>query len=159
MLTHYGINSGPTGLLDWSFVDERMGKARNYWVCTVRADGRPHASPVWGIWLEGVLYFGISRHSVKGQNAARDPRVTIHLESGDETVIFEGRLLELTDSAVYARVRAAYNSKYGMEALTEKPDPASAVYYLEPSSVLAWLEADFPNTATRWSFNDTAMAD
>jgi nitroimidazol reductase NimA-like FMN-containing flavoprotein (pyridoxamine 5'-phosphate oxidase superfamily) len=153
MLTHYGVKTGAEGLLPWSFVDERMAKARNYWVCSVRADGRPHAAPVWGVWLEGVLYFSSSRRSVKGRNIARDPRVSIHLESGDETVIFEGKLVELTDSALYQRVRTVYNTKYNMEAMTEKLDPEAVAYLLEPTSVLAWLESDFPNTVTRWQFD------
>jgi nitroimidazol reductase NimA-like FMN-containing flavoprotein (pyridoxamine 5'-phosphate oxidase superfamily) len=152
MLAHYGITPKADGLMTWEWVDEQMSKARNYWVCTVRADGRPHAAPVWAVWLDGVLYFSSSRLSVKGQNVARDPRVTIHLESGDDTVIFEGRLLELTDLVIYARVRSIYNAKYAMEAMEETQDPNNVTWYLEPTSALSWLESDFPTTATRWEY-------
>lgn len=152
MLQNYGIKPQADGLMTWDWVDEHMTKARNYWVCSVRADGRPHAAPVWGIWLDGTLYFSSSRRSVKGQNIARDPRVTIHLESGDDTVIFEGKLIELTDKAIYARVRAAYNAKYAMEAMAETQDADNVTWYFEPASALSWLESDFPNTATRWEF-------
>jgi hypothetical protein len=152
MLTHYGIQGTTQGLMSWEWVDEQMTQARNYWVCTVRADGRPHAAPVWGIWHKGVLYFSSSRLSVKGQNVARDPRVSIHLESGDDTVILEGVLRELSDPVLYAEVRVAYNAKYKMDAMEEVPDANSVTWYLEPKTAMSWREADFPNTATRWSF-------
>jgi nitroimidazol reductase NimA-like FMN-containing flavoprotein (pyridoxamine 5'-phosphate oxidase superfamily) len=139
--------------MSWAWVDEQMTRARNYWVCTVRADGRPHAAPVWAIWYEGVLYFSSSRLSVKGQNVARDPRVSIHLESGDDTVIFEGLLQELSDPALYTKVRVAYNTKYNMDAMTAIPDANNITWYLQPLSAMSWREADFPNTATRWSFS------
>jgi hypothetical protein len=42
----YGIPESTSGTLPWSFVDEQMLTARNYWVVTVRPDGRPHAMPV-----------------------------------------------------------------------------------------------------------------
>jgi hypothetical protein len=153
MLRHYGISKKKDGLMPWAWVDEQMTKARNYWVCTVRADGRPHAAPVWAVWLEGVLYFSSSRLSVKGVNVARDPRVTIHLESGDDTVIFEGVLRELTDPALYAKVRTVYNTKYNMEAMTATQAPDNVTWYFEPTTALSWLESDFPNTATRWRFD------
>ncbi len=33
---------------------QRVATVLNYWVCTIRSDGRPHAKPVWGFWLEGA---------------------------------------------------------------------------------------------------------
>ena len=44
----YGIHTSDEGLMDWSWVDEQMAKSRNYWICTTRPDGKPHAAPVWG---------------------------------------------------------------------------------------------------------------
>ncbi len=54
----YGVTSDKKGLLPWSHVNERMTKAMQYWVCTVSPEGRPHATPVDGLWLDGRLYFG-----------------------------------------------------------------------------------------------------
>ena len=44
----YGVPKGGEGMLSWSRVVERMSVARNYWLATVRSDGRPHSVPVWG---------------------------------------------------------------------------------------------------------------
>lgn len=54
-------------LLPWSWATERLVAARNYWIATTRANGRPHCRPVWGVWFEGVgLYFStgsLARHN------------------------------------------------------------------------------------------------
>ena len=44
---------------------------------SVRADGRPHAAPVW-YELDGAsIVFNTGSGTVKGRNMARDPRVTL----------------------------------------------------------------------------------
>ena len=42
----YGIPNTEEGMLPWSYVNERMEKALNYWICTVSPEGEPHATPV-----------------------------------------------------------------------------------------------------------------
>jgi len=39
------------GLLPWSWAVERLQRSHDYWVATVRPDGRPHVMPVWGVWM------------------------------------------------------------------------------------------------------------
>lgn len=53
----YGVPQNEPGMLPWSWAVERLEKACNYWVCTVQANGRPHAVPVWAAWSDGKLYF------------------------------------------------------------------------------------------------------
>jgi len=154
----YGIAETTDGLLPWDWAVDQLQRSRNYWVCTTRADGLPHAMPVWGVWLDGALYFSTDRASAKGRNIERDPRVVVHLESGDEAVILEGTLEETADRALLARVIDAYAPKYNFRPEAESGDDGeggsrddSAVWYaLRPRVVLGWTEKDFPNTATRW---------
>jgi hypothetical protein len=151
----YGIHAASDGLLSWNWVTERLAQARNYWLATTRADGRPHAAPVWGIWLDGGfdfgLYFGTHRQSQKGRNLAHNPYLVVHLESGDEAVILEGVVRELTAPDEFERYAAAYAAKYDF-----RPEPGGSddvTYRLRPRVALAWLESDFPRTATRWRFD------
>lgn len=148
----YGIAEGKQGLMSWDWVREQMANSRNYWICSTRLDGRPHAAPVWGIWLDDTLYFSTGRTSLKGRNLAANPAVVVHLESGDNAVILEGVVEEVTDTALYPRIAETYAAKYP----PFRPDPASdsgAIWYaLRPSVAFGWLEPDFPNTATRWEF-------
>ena len=86
MTAVYGQPTSSDGPLDWSHAEERLKRARNYWIATTRPDGTPHAVPVWGVWVEGSLYFGTSRRSVKGRNLAHSPGLVVHLESADDVV-------------------------------------------------------------------------
>lgn len=148
-LAHYGVSTAAEGLLEWDWAEERLSKARNYWVCTTRADGRPHASPVWGVWFDGALYFGCDRRSIKAKNLALRPDIVIHLESGDEVVILEGTISIADDaSPLFRTIAEAYNQKYGINAL--EPNPGALVYVLQPAMAMGWLEHDYPKTATRW---------
>lgn len=135
----------------WSAAERKLAAARNYWITSTRASGRPHAMPVWGIWLDGALMFSTSRDSQKGRNLARDPRVVAHLESGDDVLILEGTLAEASDASLLARYADAYEAKYSF-----RPDPASpgdVVFVLRPDRALAWEEQDFVNSAIRWRFD------
>jgi hypothetical protein len=116
------------------------------------ADGRPHATPVWGVWVEGTLYFGTSRGPHKGRNLATNPALTVHLESGDDVVIIEGMVEEVTDRASLAAVDAAYQAKYGISV--GEAGNEVVWYVLRPETAYVWLESDFPNTATRWCFSN-----
>jgi len=62
------------------------------------ADGLPHAVPVWGVWVDGALYFGTDRRSRKARNLATNQGAVVHLESGDDAVILEGFAEEITSS-------------------------------------------------------------
>ncbi len=44
---------------------------------TVRADGRPHAAPIWYDLDGDVIVFNTGASTVKGRNIRRDPRVTL----------------------------------------------------------------------------------
>lgn len=139
------------GLFDWQWVSDRMAQSRNYWICTTRPDGRPHATPVWGVWYEDTFYFGIGSDSRKRRNLALNPNIVVHLESGDEVVILEGSVQPATDRSLLSRLAVRYNNKYQMTVYPEdgSGDPMLA---LQPTGALAWLETDFPGTATRWQF-------
>jgi hypothetical protein len=149
----YGIAADPDGMLAWSWVEAQLTATRNYWLCTAGADGRPHAVPVWGLWLDGAVAFSTDPASRKGRNLAVDPRAVVHLESGDDVVVVEGQVVPLPSELVEV-YRDSYEAKYGF-----RPDPAAAegiTYVLRPDRVLAWREQDFPTSATRWLLPPTA---
>lgn len=53
----YEAPSDQEEMIAWEWVVEQLEKARNYWICAVRSDGRPHAVPIWAVWVDGKLYF------------------------------------------------------------------------------------------------------
>jgi PPOX class probable F420-dependent enzyme len=145
----YGIESSGAGELAWEWVVERLAAARGYWVVTSRADGRPHAMPVWGLWLDDAVWFSTDRGSLKGRNLAARPEVVVHLESGDEVVVVEGSAERVDGAALPAAFVDDYETKYA-ERL-DVSNPMFGFYRVRPSRVLAWREADFPTSATRFT--------
>lgn len=144
----YGIPKSAEGMLPWQHVVDRLTLALNYWVSTTRPDGRPHVVPVWGVWVDDVLYHGGGGDTRRARNLAANPYVAIHLESGDEVVIIEGTAGKLTEenaeSELLTRIDDAYEAKYGMRHGTP-------VWALRAHRALAWTE--YPTTATRWEFD------
>lgn len=140
----YGIPEEKEGMLPWEFVDAQMAAARNYWLATVRPDGRPHAMPVWGVWLEGVFYCSGGPTTRWNRNLAANPNLVVHLESGDNVVILEGQAQRVSDPALVARIDAAYLAKYD----TPHGEP---MWALRPRLAFAWT--DYPTTVTRFQFD------
>jgi len=136
----------------WAEVALRLAQARSYWIVTHRPDGRPHAAPVWGVWLDGRVCFSTSPSSVKARNLAADPRVTVHLESADNVVILDGTA-EPVDGDYLRRADAAYAAKYVIPRTGERcglgEGPAWAV---TPQLGHSWAEIAFPETMIRWRF-------
>jgi hypothetical protein len=97
---------------DWKSIGEQIRASRNYWICSVSPDGYPHALPVWGVWVENHLYFVTKRASKKARNLLANPKVAIHLESGDDVVSFQGSVVEVVDEHQLAKVAARYTEKY-----------------------------------------------
>ena len=146
----YGITGDAEGA-SWAATEEKLAASRNYWICTTRSNGAPHSKPVWGVWMRGTLWFGTGGNSVAGRNLARDPRVSVHLESGDDTVIIEGVIETLSSEDVPADVKRASLTKYDMPE--DSPEPPGSVWYrLAPKFALTWLEASYPTTVARWEF-------
>ena len=152
MPASYGVPTDAAGAerLPWSWAVELLLAARNYWVCTTKADGRPHAVPVWGLWLDDAVWFSTGRTSQKARNLARGRSVVIHLESGDETVILEGEVDEVGDLAALERFADAYEAKY--EFRPDPEDESSVVFVLRPRVAQTWRERDYTQSAARWVF-------
>ena len=147
----YGIPKNKKGLLPWTHVSERMSQAMHYWVCTVGSDGRPHATPVDGLWLDDTLYFGGSSQTKRNRNLLVNPAVSVHLDSSDDVVILQGEAqLHTPNHELAVQLSKASAEKYGYG-----PGPESyqqmGIYVFRPQIVFAWKQ--FPKDATRWQFS------
>ena len=145
----YGFENAtrpPGEKFPWSRVSEVFAGARNYWIATARADGRPHAAPVWGVWLDGLFYFSTGKESRKARNLAGNPNVAVHVEGpGGEVVILEGVAEEISDASILKPVWQAYNAKYDW-AVEGHP-----FFVVRPSVAFSFRE-ELGETATRWVF-------
>jgi general stress protein 26 len=91
----------------WEETRRVLETAEVFWLSTVRADGRPHVTPVAAAWLDGTLYFGTGSIAQKLKNLRGNPHVVLttgnnHLATGLDIVV-EGDAAPCTDTAVHER--------------------------------------------------------
>jgi Pyridoxamine 5'-phosphate oxidase len=151
----YGVPESDEGMVPWSWAVEQLQGARNYWFCTTRPDGRPHAIPAWAVWVDDALYFDGSPETRRARNLAQNPALTVHLESGDRVVILEGEAREAgrPDRALAERLVAAFVKKYGAsDGYQPSPDQwdEGGLWVMRPRVAFGWTE--FPKALTRWRF-------
>jgi len=145
----YGIPADAKGMLPWTWAERRLLRSHNYWLMTVRPDGRPHAMPVWGVWVDQAFYFSTGRTSRKARNLRRNARCIVCTERAAEPVIVEGVARTLRDRRLLVRLARAYHAKYKPWKLDTALGP---VYAVSPRIVFAVPEDRFPATTTRWRF-------
>jgi PPOX class probable F420-dependent enzyme len=160
MPPNYHVPATAEGILPWSHARERLENARIYWIGTTRPDGRPHVTPVWGVWLDERLYFDGDPQTRRGRNLAANPAVVVHVESGGagkDVVIVEGAAYEMRtpDHALATQIAAAYAIKYASEGYAPGADAwdTGGLYAMHPRVAFAWM-ADISKDATRWHFAD-----
>ena len=96
----------------------RLESEANIWLATVRADGRPHLTPVWFAWHNEKVYACIEAGSVKAGNIRQNPRVSLALENGSQPVIGEG-IAALVSPPWPEPVVAIFQAKYDWDITTD----------------------------------------
>ena len=113
-------------LLPWDRASKQLSKATIYWIATTRANGRPLTVPVWGIWRDETIYIRANPYTRTRKNIDRDPRITIHLESGEDAVIFDATAVKIEESPLLESVKKAFDEKYKF------PQPVAVFYSARP---------------------------
>jgi nitroimidazol reductase NimA-like FMN-containing flavoprotein (pyridoxamine 5'-phosphate oxidase superfamily) len=146
--------SDGSGLLPWSWAEERLARSRDFWLATVTPQGAPHLMPVWAVWYTGRLWFSSSNSSRKARNLSAEPRCTLSTGNPLEPVVVQGRAERVTDRDALATMLAAENAKYGTSYGMDMVDPASnSVFSLAPEWVFALDSRDFSGSPTRFTFS------
>jgi PPOX class probable F420-dependent enzyme len=140
--------------LTWTEVADRLAVARTYWLGTTTPSGAPHAAPVWGAVTGQALYLYSERSTVKARNLAADPRVVIHLESGENVLIVRGTAEDVGPPSGVPAVVAALIAKYAGPAdrqyLPDADPDFDVVYAVRPQSAMAWRLDDYDASQRRW---------
>lgn len=160
-MSDYGVPAEPEGVLPWSWAEERLVRNRNYWFVTASATGRPHALPLWGVWLPGTERFwcSCSPNSRKARNIAENPQCVVTVDDTVECISVEGRarLVDPGESAdaVDAAVEA-YVTKYwddpAVHGEMESFVRSHAIIEVTPQRAFGIIEREdeFSQRATRW---------
>jgi hypothetical protein len=141
-------------VMSWDEVATRLAAARTYWLGTTSRSGEPHAAPVWGVVTDQTLYLYSERSTVKARNIAADPRVVVHLESGEDVLIIRGVAADVGRPSDVPFVVEALAAKYPSPADRQylpDADPAfDVVFAIRPRSALAWRLDDYEGSQRRW---------
>jgi uncharacterized pyridoxamine 5'-phosphate oxidase family protein len=109
------VGAAPT---KWRQASCELEDAQVYWLSTVRPDGRPHVTPLLGVWLHGGLYFCTGPAERKAKNLSRNPlcAVTAGRNSLDGLdVVVEGAAASVSDGDDRPLVAEAFELKYGSQ--------------------------------------------
>ncbi|WP_426592429.1 pyridoxamine 5'-phosphate oxidase family protein [Cellulomonas sp. McL0617] len=104
----------------WEVVERILADAQLYWIVTVRADARPHAVPLVGVWQAGTFAFCTGPDEQKQRNLDGNPQVAVTTGSGGaggwangKDVVVEGRAVRVTERDDLEVLAAAWFAKYG----------------------------------------------
>jgi general stress protein 26 len=169
------MNSDPTAQLDsrfseaqagptpWPDVARALEDAELYWLTTVRADGRPHVTPLIGVVADGAAHFCTGLGEQKARNLEHSARVA--LTTGDNRwaegldVVVEGTAVRVVDRDALQRLADAYEAKYGSAwhfdvgdgVFLAGEEDAAAVFRIEPAKVMAFAKQPHAQTTFRFT--------
>ncbi len=156
----YALEGVVPHLLPWEYIERSMSEALVYWVSTTRPDGRPHVTPIWGVWHDGCFWFDGSPQSRRGKNIAHNPNIAVNLGDGMRVVILEGvvDILDRPDLALRETLAPLYQAKYAAQGYEPGPETweQGGLYRMQPHTALGWTE--FGVDWTRWkiTINDAS---
>jgi len=149
---------------DWDQTRRTLEDAELFWIATVRADGRPHATPLVGIWLDDAIYFATGFGEQKAVNLRTNQNVILttgcnEWERGLDVVI-EGEAVQVTDKSLLDRLAETWATKWDGRWHYEVHDrgfrheggsSTVLVFSVKPSKVLAFAKGTFAQTRHQFS--------
>src|SRR5450755_2500415 len=149
---------------EWRKGRRELQDAKVYWLSTVRPDGRPHVTPLLGIWLDEALYFCTGPDERKAKNLARNTHCILttgcnRLDGLD--LVVEGQAAKVSDMAELRSVADTFESKYGTHFTAPEGTwsglgdtirhDETLVLRVAPLTAFGFGKGN-PYSQTRWSF-------
>jgi general stress protein 26 len=160
-----------TSPVPWDETEQLLETADLFWVTTVRADGRPHLTPLVALWLDEAIHFGTGADEQKAHNIAANPHVLLttgcNRWDGGVDIVVEGYAVRTTDETTLQRLADTWRTKWDGQWQYEVHDGAlrrvtsaaggaageggdALVFSVRPTKVLAFGKGTF--TQTRHKF-------
>ena len=152
-MSSYGVPEDLDGALDWSWAEDRLAESRNFWVVTVDPEGRPHATPVWGVWFDDRFWFSTAPGSLKARNIDRNPNVAVTGEDTVNVVSIEGEAARVDAPRDVAEAWAArYEDDPEKRRELAEFMMGGEVFAVLPRKAFGLIESEerFESSATRW---------
>jgi len=142
----------------WEDARAALESAELSWIATVRADGRPHMTPLVAIWLDDALHFCTGENEQKAANLRGNQSVILltgcNRWDGGMDVVVEGRAVRVTDRSNLRRLAEAWTHKWdgrwnyepGQEVFKGDEGESVLVFKVQPDKVFAFAKGDFSHT-------------
>src|SRR3982751_1435875 len=100
----------------WEKPSRALEDAQLFWISTVRADGRPHVTPLVAVWLDDAIHFATGPGEQKAVNLRTNRHVILttgcnEWERGLDVVV-EGEAVQVTDEGVLERLAETWATKW-----------------------------------------------
>jgi general stress protein 26 len=145
-------------LTEWSVTRDQLESAELFWITTVRADGRPHMTPLVAVWLDDALYFTTGATEQKAVNLRGNSQVTLMTgcQSGLDVAV-EGEAVRVVDHSLLERLAQAWTAKWdgrwrftAHDGCFHHEQGAALVFEVRPTKVLAFGKGTFSQTRHRF---------
>jgi hypothetical protein len=149
----------------WSKARSELQDARVFLLSTVRPDGRPHVTPLLGIWLDGALLFCTGASERKAKNLALNSHCVLTTgrnELDGLDLVVEGDAFVVSGEVERRAAADAYESKYGRHftapsgtwfGLGDAIRRGDALLYrVAPATAFGFAKGK-PFSQTRWTFS------
>jgi nitroimidazol reductase NimA-like FMN-containing flavoprotein (pyridoxamine 5'-phosphate oxidase superfamily) len=136
---------------EWDETRGALEAAQLFWISTVRADGRPHVTPLVAVWLDDTLHFCTGGAEQKYLNLTGNPQVILTTGSNQWQdgldVVVEGEAVRVSDDKQLRRLAEAWTTKwegqweFGVSdgSFHHRPDGEPVyVFAVKPVKVLAF---------------------
>jgi hypothetical protein len=110
------FSSSDASATPWPEATAAVEAAGVYWLSTVKPDGRPHVTPVAGVWSDDAFVFASGTTKRKALNLVDNPAcaVTTGTTSFEDSldIVLEGKAIRLTDDSRLRHLAGLYDAKY-----------------------------------------------
>lgn len=147
----------------WEQAVGLLEEARIFWLTTVRADGRPHVTPLIALWQDGAMHFCTGPAEQKARNLEHNPNVVLvtgtNAYNEGVDLVIEGQAVRITDEDRLRRLAEGWEGKYGKEwhfdvregAFTADGVRQALVFEVAPVKAFGFSKGE-PFGQTRWRF-------
>jgi nitroimidazol reductase NimA-like FMN-containing flavoprotein (pyridoxamine 5'-phosphate oxidase superfamily) len=157
-----GADAVPTS---WAQARGDLQAAEVFWLSTVRPDGRPHVTPLLGVWFDGALYFCTGSSERKAKNLVQNRNCVLttgrnDIEDGLDVVV-EGAASLVSDEAELRHAADTFESKYGRHFTAREGtwfglgdsirNSSAELYRVAPSTAFGFAKGK-QFSQTRWRF-------
>ncbi|GCE20081.1 pyridoxamine 5'-phosphate oxidase family protein [Dictyobacter kobayashii] len=109
-------HGGPDGVVTpWEETRRVLETTELFCLSTVRADGRPHVTPLVAVWHDGAIHFTATDTAQKTVNLRENAHVILTTGCNQReglTVVVEGDAVQITDQDTLERLASVWATKW-----------------------------------------------